>query len=94
MRCCFNNNPKCQESCLHYGACCGFSLGDGAEVVDDKPPAYMAHEPFNQLGSVYRPEVMETIEKTLEGLSPELRKLSLQIHGTVQSFPVYEKFKP
>ncbi|EIN09567.1 hypothetical protein PUNSTDRAFT_113017 [Punctularia strigosozonata HHB-11173 SS5] len=32
------------------------------------------------IGSVYRPEVMETIEKTLDMLDPELRKLSLQIH--------------
>lgn len=31
---------------------------------------------------IYKPEVLETIEETISGLSDELRALSLDIHGT------------
>ena len=33
-------------------------------------------------GEVYRPDVLEVIEKAIKELSPELRELSLDIHST------------
>lgn len=47
-----------------------------------KPPAYSSCE----LGEYFRPEVLETIEDTLEKLNPALRELSLDIlhHPEIQ----------
>jgi hypothetical protein len=42
------------------------------------PPSYSQLQSDNR---VFQPEVMKTIESKLEELNPELRKLSLQIHG-------------
>jgi hypothetical protein len=43
----------------------------------DAPPAYHSEGKDD----IYRPEVMKTIEDTLDELDSELRDLSLKIHG-------------
>jgi hypothetical protein len=45
--------------------------------LEDKPPAYT----FSLAREIFRPEVLKFIEKTVDGYSDELRKLSLKIHG-------------
>lgn len=37
-------------------------------------------------GDVYRPDILEIIEKTIDELSPALRELSLDIHSMFFSF--------
>ena len=51
-------------------------------MQDDKPPSY------NSLSdpTIYRPDVMKTIEEQILLLDSELRELSLKIHGMLPSF--------
>ena len=51
-------------------------------MQDDKPPSY------NSLSdpTIYRPDVMKTIEEQILLLDSELRELSLKIHGMSPSF--------
>jgi hypothetical protein len=48
---------------------------------EDKPPVYTS----SLAGDIFRPEVLKFIEKTVDGYSDELRKLSLKIHGMLYS---------
>ncbi|OSX64497.1 hypothetical protein POSPLADRAFT_1180127 [Postia placenta MAD-698-R-SB12] len=61
-----------------------FCAHSNAQAYADlvKPPAYSSCE----LGEYFRPEVLETIEDTLEKLNPALRELSLDIlhHPEIQ----------
>lgn len=45
---------------------------------DDKEEAKPARPGSSEL---YRPDILETIEATIKELDPELRELSLDIHG-------------
>jgi len=45
----------------------------------EKPPSYAAAA----LTNISRHDVMKTIEKKIDELDPELRKLSVQIHGQI-----------
>ncbi|KAJ8457725.1 hypothetical protein ONZ45_g18203 [Pleurotus djamor] len=62
----------------HFNLCCDFSCGSTTEAWpnDDKPPEYT----WNDAKSIYRPEILTTIESTLDEINPQLRALSLQIH--------------
>ena len=51
----------------------------------DKPPSYSS----TGTNEIFRPDVMKTIEKTLNDLSSELRDLSLMIHG---KYPHNDRF--
>ncbi|KAH9930227.1 uncharacterized protein B0H18DRAFT_953169 [Fomitopsis serialis] len=53
--------------------CCDYAIGRDAHI--EKPPSYDAHA----LSEIFRPEVLETIEKTVDKYDPELRELSLDI---------------
>lgn len=44
----------------------------------DMPPHYTTN-------AIYKPDVLETIEKEVDKLSPTLRDLSLKIHGSYRS---------
>ncbi|EMD39321.1 hypothetical protein CERSUDRAFT_112965 [Gelatoporia subvermispora B] len=61
----------------HLNNCVYCDIGDNNTYrpASDKPPAYTA-PPADEL---YRPEVLTTIEESLEQLAPALRKLSLDI---------------
>ena len=66
-----------------FASCCSFipasAHGDDIWRQDvDAPPVY---RPSAGTDDVYRPEVMKTIENTLDELDPVLRELSLKIHG-------------
>lgn len=52
----------------------------------DAPPAYLEAA---SMDGVYRPEVMKTIEETLDALDASLRELSLDIHGVYSPYPVW-----
>lgn len=43
-----------------------------AELIRQKPT-----------GDIYRPDILDGIEKCIDSLSDELRALSIDIHGTV-----------
>ena len=51
---------------------CDYTVGRGANL-DEKPPSY------NTLGDVFRPDVLKTIEETVDHYDAELRELSLDI---------------
>lgn len=51
---------------------CDYTVGRGAHL-DEKPPSY------NTLGDVFRPDVLKTIEETVDHHDAELRELSLDI---------------
>ena len=62
---------------------CDYSYGKKHEHwLCDDPPAYSA----TMFKEVYRPEVMQTIEETIDELNSALRKLSLDIHSENLSF--------
>lgn len=45
---------------------------------DEAPPVK------SNTSELYRPDILETIEKTIEELDGELRRLSLDIHGKMR----------
>ena len=51
------------------------------DVVCSNPPSYQEFLEGEGTDFVYRPEVLETITKTIDDLSQELRTLSVEIHG-------------
>ena len=53
-----------------------FCGSQAATAYTDKPPAY--YEPGKQ---IFRPEVFGFIEERVDFYSPELRELSIEIHG-------------
>ncbi|KAF7430890.1 hypothetical protein PC9H_006605 [Pleurotus ostreatus] len=68
--------------CRQMNLCCDFSYAPPEKwwpsEGEEKPPAY---SPSDSLKDIYRPDVLRTIERKLDELNPELRDLSLQIHG-------------
>ncbi|KAH7927319.1 amidohydrolase [Leucogyrophana mollusca] len=66
------------EPCIYYGSCCDFAQDESASTSSewDALPAYSPNPPSNSLS----PEILQTIEDTVDGLDPALRSLSLQIH--------------
>lgn len=67
-------------SCIHYSSSCDFSIDAKSSRKwcegPEKPPSYAAVA----LTNISRHDVMKTIEKKIDELDPELRKLSVQIH--------------
>jgi hypothetical protein len=49
---------------------------------DDADAADHGLLPAQPNGQTFRPDILETIEKTIDSMSSELRTLSLDIHGT------------
>jgi hypothetical protein len=63
--------------------------GDGDECkIGETPPSYSSAVPDDE--PILRPDVLKTIDARIDKLDPELRKLSLQIHGALD--PVHLLF--
>ena len=62
---------------------------DNQAVSDESTALWHRDDPVsNPLGtreSIYRPEILDAIEHTVEALDEELRALSLNIHGESES---------
>jgi hypothetical protein len=53
----------------------------GAPIPSDNPPAYTP----DSTRHIFRPDVLKFIEENIDGYSDELRKLSLKIHGGLET---------
>ncbi|KAH9832533.1 amidohydrolase [Rhodofomes roseus] len=53
--------------------CCDYTLGRNVHIDTEKPPSY------GGLSDIFRPEVLKTIEETVDKYDSELRELSLDI---------------
>ncbi|KAH7913842.1 hypothetical protein BJ138DRAFT_1001456 [Hygrophoropsis aurantiaca] len=67
------------EPCVYYASCCDFGPSDldEAPTLWDTLPAYSASNHDISLA----PEIVKTIENTVDNLDPTLRTMSLQIHA-------------
>ncbi|TFK75009.1 amidohydrolase [Pluteus cervinus] len=67
-----------QHQCSYFSPACNFAYGNAKDAWREieVPPSYTATE----LSSM-SPEVLQTVETTLDGLNASLRELSLEIHS-------------
>jgi hypothetical protein len=78
-----NTNPvdAPDSECQMLNLCCDFTLPEPDWTVSpDDLPSYSSLKPSASLGQFSR-----TVRKCLEHLDPQLRELSLKIHGTYTS---------
>ena len=68
-------------------------LDQGFDGGDEPPPYAGPSGSSNGIKdfAIFRPEVMKTIEETMDVLNEELRELSLKLHGIYESFFLFEK---
>ena len=69
-----------KEGIQYFSPHCDYSCSPSSEwwtSIEPLPPSYSAREPFLASGN----DVSAIIERTLDGLNPHLRDLSLKIHG-------------
>ncbi len=71
-------NERLKHQCSYFSPACNFAYGNAKDLWKEieVPPSYTAAE----LSSL-SPEVLKTVEATLDGLNASLRELSLEIHS-------------
>ena len=74
-----------KEGIQYFSPYCDYSCSPPSEwwsSIEPRPPSYFAKDPDNDISA--------TIERKLDELSPDLRDLSLKIHGITYSSPSYD----